>query len=527
MSQDYTQISDHVSVLRRRGWIIVLTGMLGAIAGALLSTLLSPTYTATAVVLAPPPTSEVDATEYVATQAQVVESDEVVTDVASRLGLDTGTRELLDSVSIEVVESTTTLSIRATGTSPSTAADLANAFAESYLEVSATQRVGVVENTTAVLEQDLEDANATLLSLRQRVPGLSGAAAVENRLAIARVRQQQDRINTALSQAQDPALQPGQGRVLQQAGEEESSTSQVRRSVLFGLVLGLLLGTAIAYARHHRDDRLHGEDELAAAAPVVPVLARVPVDRTARRGGSGALQDRTSPTAEAYRTLATNLRFRLGLGTARDSTDRDGASAGAVVVAITSARPGEGKTSVAINLAVSAARNGLRVVLVDADLRKPQVAARLGLDADQDGLADALQASPADAPPHRCAVGVANLLVVTSGRLKGRPYEALASARAAAIWRSLGEQTDLVVLDTAPVLHASETLDVAAQADHVVLVVERGKSRARDLRATAQRLDLVGTRLTGVVLNRVRRRNVAQGYGTEEDRRGGRRRVMH
>ncbi len=518
MTEDFTALSGHAAVWRRRGWIIVLAALLGAVLGALAAPLAASTSSAEAVVVVPLPPDSGDSA-VVDTQVEVITSDQVVQDVLDMVGGEVGASELIDSVAVEVVGDTTAISITATRESPDEAATVANAFASSYLAVYEETLVAQQGNAIAALRRQLAAASERLVSLRLELPLLGGTEQLEVEAAIARQQQRQARLVDLLADAQDPVFATQPATLLQEAVAPSGGggLTERLRFAAFGLVLGLLVGLAIAYGRHHADDRIRDEDTLLALVGQTPILGRIPRAKKGRRGG-GVLSDPSSKTAEAYRGLAVNLRLRVEHPREtriRETTGApdvpDAATMGTGVMAlIVSGSPGEGKSSVAGDLARTAATMGLRVTLVDADLRNPQLASRFGAP-PQPGLTDALQQGPA-APPRPVDVGVDNLRLLPAGVMHADPATLLSQANPTDVWDTLRAENDLVVVDTAPVLYAAETLELATVADRVVLVVERGRTRRRDVRTVLERMDLVGARPTGTVLTKVPAKDVAGGY---------------
>lgn len=510
MTEDFTQVSGHAAVLRRRGWIIVLTALLGAIIGALAVPLASSTYSAESVVLIPVP-EDAD-TAVVDTQVEVITSDRVVQDVVEELGNEADPGDLLDSLTVEVVPDTTAISITSSQENPEAAAQVANAFASSYVGVFEEAQFQKRRGDAAALQQRLDAATDRLVRLREQLPTLTGLEQIEVETAIDRQQQRQTRLVQLLAEVRDPTTAMQTASVLQQAVAPTEDTGGWVRGALFGLVLGLLVGAAIAYGRHYTDDRIHDGNELAALVGSVPLLGRIPRATKGRRGG-GVLSDPSSKTAEAYRGLAVNLRLKSEHPRAATgaTTGGDHAAVGAGIMAlIVSASPGEGKSSVAEDLARTAAGMGLRVMLVDADLRNPQLATRFEAPS-QPGLTDALQPGSA-AAPHPVEVGVDNLRLLPAGDMHADPATLLSKVNPTEVWDTLRVDNDLVVVDTAPVLYAAETLELATVADRVVLVVERGRTTRRDVRTVLERMDLVGARPTGVVLTKVPAKDVVGGY---------------
>jgi succinoglycan biosynthesis transport protein ExoP len=221
-----------------------------------------------------------------------------------------------------------------------------------------------------------------------------------------------------------------------------------------------------------------------------PVLAAVSEDPTASASPL-IVSDAFSPRAESIRQLRTNIRFL--------SVDQPLRS-----LVITSALPGEGKTGTASNLAVSMAQNGERVVLIDADLRRPAVADLFGLPSGV-GLTtvligevearDALQPWHPDLP----------LQVLAAGPVPPNPSELIGSSRMAALVTSLVETGVTVVIDSPPLLPVTDGTILARVTDGALLVTRAGSTQVDQLRAAADGLNTVGASLLGVILNRVPR----------------------
>ena len=195
-----------------------------------------------------------------------------------------------------------------------------------------------------------------------------------------------------------------------------------------------------------------------------------------------------SPAAEAYRTLRTNLQFA--------SLDRD-----LRTLLVTSAAEGEGKTTVVANLGVALAESGSRVLLVDADLRRPGLHRVFDLPLTP-GLSNALLAEETD--PTVLETGVAGLSVLSAGDPPPSPGEFVASSRLQRLLSQLRSTFDYVLLDTAPVTLVADAAVLAPSVDGVILVVSAGKTKRDLVRRAREQLEVVGARVLGVVLNNAR-----------------------
>jgi capsular exopolysaccharide synthesis family protein len=207
--------------------------------------------------------------------------------------------------------------------------------------------------------------------------------------------------------------------------------------------------------------------------------------------------------SEAYRSLRTALQ----LATATELK----------AIAVTSAVPGEGKTTTATNLAVVFAQLGKRVLLVDADLRKPRLSQVFGL-ASRAGLVHHLTHA-AELEQIVAVSKVPNLWVVPAGPVPPNPSELLASPRFAEFLTWARRSFDLVIFDTAPTLAVADALLVGTAVDGLVLCLRAGKVERRDARACSDRLRDSEVRLLGAVLNRAR--PVEGRYGTSYGGYGG------
>lgn len=196
-----------------------------------------------------------------------------------------------------------------------------------------------------------------------------------------------------------------------------------------------------------------------------------------------------SPISEAYRALRTNLDFA--------SLDQS-----LTTLAVTSAGVGEGKSTTLANLAVVSAQAGRRVVVVDADLRRPTLHQIFGLKNDI-GLTTMMMDDAALASPPLQSTGVDNLSVLPSGSLPPNPAEVIGSQRMEEVIAALVKNADQVVFDTPPVLAVTDAAVLATRVDGVLLVISAGKTRREYARNAVQRLEQVDARLVGTVLTNV------------------------
>ncbi|PYY39094.1 MULTISPECIES: polysaccharide biosynthesis tyrosine autokinase [unclassified Curtobacterium] len=288
--------------------------------------------------------------------------------------------------------------------------------------------------------------------------------------------------------------------VFQQA-QEPSRPISPRPAVnaVLGVIGGLGSGIAIALVLETVDTKLRSVEALRQIGKR-SVLAEIPVDPQAATSPLIDVDNRYSERAEQFRQLRTHLTF----------TNVDG---GSQAIVVTSALPGEGKSSTAVNLSLMLAQSGHRVVLVDADLRRPSTGDYLGLESGvglstvlthQVELADALQRHGAD-----------ELHVLASGRVPPNPSELLESRTMEVLIADLHQHFDYVIIDAPPVLPVTDPTVLATRVNGVLFVASvDGRVTSHAVQSALGRLDAVGARVVGTVANRVRLgRKTAQYYG--------------
>lgn len=284
------------------------------------------------------------------------------------------------------------------------------------------------------------------------------------------------------------ARETASARVLDYAVMSEVSSSggwKKRLAVSLAGIFALALG---AVAIRELLDRAEYDPEHAAAELRAPLIASIPLVMDGSPAECQVSAGRATPCGEAYRHLRTSLLYAGG-----DSPLR--------TLLIASAVAGEGKTTVSLNLAESFAESGRRVVLVDADLRRPRVSEVLNLSLVP-GLSEVLQGDWKLEDVIQRPVGV-GFDIVSSGEIPENPSELIGSSMFREVCASLGQRYDLIFFDAPVLLAVTDTLLVAAQVDGVVLVSSPGRADRRAFGRMARDLERVGARLLGLVANRV------------------------
>ncbi len=329
--------------------------------------------------------------------------------------------------------------------------------------------------TVAALQRDRDAAAQTLLGLRAQLDATELAGTTDLGLT------------QTIREVQLPA---------------EPAAPKKALNLALGTLLGLLIGLVLAAVRYRTDARAHTPDDLAdqgfAVVGTVPDLSAAikngpqDVDGNVVDGAIVTLTQPFSPAAEAFRHLHANLTT--------------GSGEPPQVVLVGGPEIGSGKSVIATNLAVAAAQAGRRVLLVDADLRNPSVAALLGL-----GDRPALGEGPEGSNLVYWSTAVPSLFAMTPRETAERPDQMWAPHQIGGLLANLRSAFDLILIDAAPALVSADMALLAPHTDAALLVAEAGTTDLDALAQVATELTGVGLRRIGAVLNRFNPRR-AVGY---------------
>jgi len=266
------------------------------------------------------------------------------------------------------------------------------------------------------------------------------------------------------------------------------TTPKVAQNLLLGALLGAFLGLGQALLRHVLDTRVRTAEDVAEVTDV-PVVGTVAYDAEASEHPLGVATDPNSLRSEDFRRLRTNLQF-LALGPRGRS------------IAFSSSVAGEGKSTTAVNTALALGSAGKRVLLVDADLRRPRVAARLNLE-DSVGLTTILigRAELEDVVP---PVSVGPMDVLPAGQIPPNPSELLGSEAMRSLLLKATAAYDYVLLDSAPLVPVADTAVLSSLVGGVLIVAESGAVHAAQLAEAVEAVRAAEGEVLGVVLNKLR-----------------------
>lgn len=558
------ELRQYLDILKRHKWFILEAVVVVGLAVGILSNLETPIYRATAKVLLTPndPNQQLNPTSgngvvgndpdrYVAGQITIATSEDVAAEAAKSLaGVTVGAVEA--KVSVSQGGQSNVLNVSATDGDAGQARDIADAVAKGYIEnrrkaaVSGLQgaaddiqtKLGPLQAQIAQLDAQIGDgstisgASSTLVSpvnpglssapgqpVAQVPPGssgLGGSPTTQEALKAARYAAAVQ-YETLYSRQQellvDISLKRGDAELIAAAKAPTAPISpRPKRDAVLGVFVGLLLGVGISLLREQLNDKVRSAEEVERLIGL-PLLAQLPFDEDAAKGGLVVDQHPNSRLSEAMRSLRTSIRY-LGV----DDPVK--------VILVTSSLPGEGKSLVAGNLAATFALADYRTLLVSADLRRPTIDRLFGDlgvspgligvispppdQLDRNGHGGGLAADTSRSPMERATATallkspINRLLLLPSGPIPPNPAELLGSRRMGVVLEQLSGACDIVIIDSPPLLPVTDAAVLAAKCDGVVLVAALNETPRGALERARTILDATGARLLGTVVNKSR-----------------------
>lgn len=355
----------------------------------------------------------------------------------------------------------------ATDPNPRVAALTATTFAEEFVAFRRQSQRESIDRAIGLLERRIErlrNADANQASIDKLVAQL------------------RDLQNLA-------SIQTGNVQLVERASVPDTPSSpKTKRNVALGIFLGLLLGVALALLVDRLDRRIRDADEIEDSVEA-PVLGVVPQSKAIQKQ-KGGLEVLRPTDVEAFRLLRAELRYFE-------------ASKDASCILVTSSAPGEGKSTVAWNLALAAAESGAKVLLVEADLRRPVLALKMGATPGENGLSTVLseQVSLSDALQHYEHGPGHTFDVLYAGPKPPNPGDLLESENMTALLGEVRRRYDYIVLDTAPVPVVSDPIPLLSQVDGVLVVTRLGKTQRDQLAHLRRQLVKFNAPVLGVVIN--------------------------
>lgn len=526
-------ISVYFRVLRRWIWLIVLAALIGGTVSYASTRTQPARYQASAIVqvggyinLANPNADMISNSAALAqTYIALLRTRPVLEGVAQKLKANLSPDVLSGLFQVHLMSGTSLLEVIVTYGDPVVTADVANALVAQLIASSPTNLSKDQQEQLTILQGEIRQANTQLQSSRQELQTVESNLknVVGQDLAILTERRT-ELLGTINATQNNLALMTSTTTTLQQSNNINSlrvvesanvPTSPIAESFTSGTLLATfvsaLLACVTAFLIEYLNDTLRLPSEVMPLlnVPLLGAIAPFGTKRSYKNKLITWLQPR-STIAEAYRALRVNILFR--------ETQHEESVEHTRFLAVTSSNPSEGKSITTANLAVTFAITGMRVLLIDADLRRPSQHHLFELP-NLVGLSSLARTGSKTATPWAEVIqktDIPNLSLVSSGPIPDNPAELLNAPEVRDAIRGLEQsgEYDMVLIDTPPTLAVADSSIIAKMAKaQLIVVIESGRTRRGAALRTVQQLSSLSLPVLGVVINRLKRRDQDAGYG--------------
>ncbi len=495
------ELRQSYGIVRRWLWLIAACTLVGAGSILTVSQQATPVYEASATLLVQQAPSGAGS-DYQAiltserlarTYSEMLKGRPIMQNVVEQLGLRQSPENLANQVSVELVRDTQLIRLKVEHTDPTIAARAANAVAAAFVSYTETLQQRRYAESVDSLQRQTEEFSRLIEETEEKIDALGSVLTRDEEAEQARLegilagyRNTYSTLVQNYEAMRVTAARTGANVIVFEEAQTPESRARPRTLMNTGLAgaTSAMIGLGVAFLIEYLDDTVRSPNDVeqAAGLETVGAIGRSDADRKLV-----IADEPLSPVSEAFRKLRTNLEF---LGIERQLR----------TVLVTSPGPREGKSMVAANLAAAAAQAGRRVILVEADLRQPSIAAAFERTSKV-GLTTALVENRLDGKIQ--ATEIEGLRFLGAGEKPPNPAEMLGSERMRHVLERLLQEAELVVIDTAPVLPVADSLVLAQYVDGVLLVVDLGHTSRSAVLQAVQSLRQVGANLVGAVLNNV------------------------
>lgn len=501
------ELRQYFSIVWKWLWLIVLsTGV--AATFSLLATARAPRiYQASSTLLVgqsiqnPNPNAQeiITAQQLALTYIQIAKTESVLQGVIDALELRTSPERLRQNTSASIIQGTQLIELRVLDTDPPRAQATANELASQLIlqgpvaKADSTVRRDFLQKQVQDLEKKIQDAQTQMADLQKSISVTASAREIADKqqeIAALQSQVNQWQVNYGSLLGILAPRSPNFLSVIEPARLPTDPVSpNVPVTVMLAMAIGAVIALSGAFLIEYIDDTMKLPDDVSRTMKlaVLGLVAKI-TGETAEDKLISAKHPRSSH-AEAYRVLRTNIQFA--------DVDKP-----IHTLLVTSANPSEGKSVTAANLAVVMAQSGRRVVLVDADMRRPSQHRYFQMTNDH-GLAQGLLQAQAELDGHVRATSVENLRVITTGGIPPNPAELLGSKRMQTLIETLKAEADIIIFDTPPCLPLADAAILSRYVDGVLMVVDAGRTRRESAIHAKETMERAGAHILGVSMNRV------------------------
>ena len=495
-----TDLKQYFALFVRWLWLIALATVLAAAAAYGISKQIQPTYQSTTRILInqAPASQQTDYTSILTserlaqTYAQMITAQPILDEVIQNLNLGLTPTKLKEATTVQLVRDTQLIDVSITNQDPNLAASIANEMVNVFVRQTQAMEASRyssskqnLEKQLADLDQKIKENNASLAALP------TGPSTERDKLEAYQAQYQQTYTNLLQSYEQVRVAEAQTTSNLVQVQKAQPSqipvSPKVLQNTLLAGVVGLMLAVGGVFLIEYLDDTVKNPEDITRGlgVPVIGYIAEIP-EMTEKVDGDARPR---SPVSEAFRVLRPNLGFARAAQPIK-------------TILVTSPGPSEGKSTIAANLATIITQGGKKVILLDADLRRPATH-KLVKTTNRLGLSDIFLGKPIQEVLQTYGT-TSQLQVITSGSIPPNPAELLSSERMVQLLDELKEMADVVIIDSPPFV-VSDASVLASRVDGVLMVIQPGVTFKDATASMVEQLKRANARVLGAVFNRIPR----------------------
>ena len=505
---DFLDLRRIIFIILRRFWLIVIFGVIGFFVGREIGSRITPVYEATATLMVGQISqlNTLDRTDIlnseviIQTYSDIVSRQPILEEVVKKSDLAITWQQLRKQVHVNPVEGTQLMEIKVEASNPEDATALADMISEQLLSVanSTSQNNDVVQEFIHKQLDDLRNkilnGQDQLIELHNEEAELSSPVDLEAKqseiVSLEETLTQWVNSYISLTQLVEKEKLPD---YLTSIGSAQASNEPIRPNILLNSIigsgLGIVLGLGFVILLDLLDDTYKSLDDITIYENINPIGAIGAISGNDYPEKLITYLEPYSPISESYRIIRSKVRKQSSFELMKS-------------IIVTSPTPGDGKSTTAVNFAITLSQAGFKTVIIDADLRRPTIHKYFNAD-NEAGLSDLLTNRSTKVSDYLLTTEIRNLLILPSGKEIIDPSEQFSTVHMSEILKELEKHSDIIIIDSPPILPVADVLELANHAEGLLLVIQAGKTKRKDIKLATSNILNVRAKYLGVILNKV------------------------
>lgn len=502
------EIRHYISLVWHWAWLIILGALLAGATAFLVNRQTTPVYSASSRLLIDEAPGTNSGNEYsqvlmeqrlALTYVELMTTRPILEKTVEVLDLPFNSNVLAGMIAVSAPQDTQIINVSVEDTDPERAAAIANTLGDVFIAENQARESLRYAEPIQNWERRIQELGDEIEALDVKIKELEGAETAVEQAALSRLETERNEARIRYTDAFNNLnqLQLDQARESSNVVQIEQAVAPTRpirprtlTNTMLALIAGGMLALGVIFLIDYLDDTIKTPEDILEDTNL-STLGAIAYIKGTEPGDRLVTQSRPrDPISEAFRVLRTNLNFSAVDGPLKS-------------VLITSSSPGEGKSTTAANLSIVIAQTGKKVLLVDADLRRPTQHKIFSVSNNR-GLTTAILDSESPLRFHLQPTNINGLTLLSSGPIPPNPAELLNSQRMTQLLEELKSEADILIFDTPPALTVADASILAPQVNGCLLIANMGETKRETFYQAAERLHKSGATLFGAIINRLK-----------------------